>query len=70
MKNTKEFVNTGIKTNNKNFINEPYFGQNGITYFSLETECGVCGKMLSDNERFQFFPEDGSYICNDCLKRN
>jgi len=70
MKNIKEFVNTGIKTNNNNFINEPNFGQNGITYSNLEPACDICGKIFSDNNRYQFFPEDGSYICNNCLKRN
>jgi len=33
----------------------------------MEKICYLCGKKLAEKGEYQFFPEDDSYICKDCL---
>ena len=33
----------------------------------MEKNCHLCGKELNEDDEYQFFPEDDSYICKDCL---
>lgn len=33
----------------------------------MEKVCNLCGKRLTTTVEYQFFPEDDSYICKDCL---
>ena len=33
----------------------------------IEMVCDLCGKELNEKDEYQFFPEDDSYICKDCL---
>lgn len=29
--------------------------------------CDLCGRQLTEKDEYQFFPEDDSYICRNCL---
>ena len=33
----------------------------------VEKKCYLCGKELIEDKEGQFFPEDDTYICKDCL---
>ena len=33
----------------------------------MEKSCYLCGKELTEDDEYQFFPEDDSYICKGCL---
>lgn len=33
----------------------------------MEKVCSLCGKQLAATIEYQFFPEDDSCICKDCL---
>ncbi|MFH1201578.1 MAG: hypothetical protein V1674_01650 [Candidatus Omnitrophota bacterium] len=33
----------------------------------MEKKCYTCGKELTQDDEYQFFPEDDTYICLDCL---
>lgn len=35
----------------------------------MEKVCNLCGKQLTTTVEYQFFPEDDSYICKDCLSK-
>jgi len=35
--------------------------------FVIEKICNLYGKQLTATVEYQFFPEDDSYICKDCL---
>lgn len=35
--------------------------------FIMEKVCHLCGKQLTEEDEYQFFPEDDSCICKDCL---
>ena len=35
----------------------------------MEKKCYLCGKELIAKDEYQFFPEDDSYICKDCLRK-
>jgi len=35
----------------------------------MEKVCNLCGKQLTATVEYQFFPEDDSYICKDCLSK-
>jgi len=35
----------------------------------MEKVCYFCGKKLTEKDEYQFFPEDDSYICKDCLAK-
>ena len=36
----------------------------------MEKVCHLCGKQLTEKDKYQFFPEDDSYICIECLNKN
>lgn len=36
----------------------------------MEKKCYLCEKELTDKDEYQFFPEDDTYICKDCLIKN
>lgn len=36
----------------------------------MKRRCYLCEEKLSENEECQFFPEDDSYICKECLSKN
>jgi hypothetical protein len=31
--------------------------------------CYLCERKLADKDAYQFFPEDDTYICLDCLEK-
>ncbi|HOX54992.1 MAG: hypothetical protein PHI86_05815 [Candidatus Omnitrophica bacterium] len=33
----------------------------------MDKACHLCGKKLTEKDKYQFFPEDDSYICDNCL---
>ena len=33
----------------------------------MEKKCALCGKMLTDEDEYRFFPEDDTYLCMKCL---
>lgn len=35
----------------------------------MEKVCSLCEKRLTTAVKYQFFPEDDSYICKDCLSK-
>ncbi|MFH1958426.1 MAG: hypothetical protein ABIJ15_08135 [bacterium] len=36
----------------------------------MEKICDLCQKNLKEDDDYQFFPEDDSYICRDCLQKS
>lgn len=32
--------------------------------------CSLCQRELTEKDACRFFPEDGTYICIDCLEKN
>jgi len=36
----------------------------------MEKVCHLCGKQLTEKDEYQFFPEDDSYICVECLNKS
>ena len=36
----------------------------------MEKVCYLCKKELKDEDSYQFFPEDDTYICKACLSKD
>jgi len=33
-------------------------------------KCDLCGREVSENEIYAFYPEDSSYICKNCFGKS
>jgi len=70
MKNILTMIFTKYGNKNSTYDKEPYFGNYRLAYIDSRAIGNICGKALTDNDSYQFFPEDGSDICSDCRRKH